>query len=163
LVLSVYTSILDTPIGILVIEGNDKDICFIGFKDDIRTESPNLITEKAKLQLREYFEGKRSLFDLPAAQPGTDFQQSVWKELTNIPPGKPISYTSLSDKMNNPLAIRAIASANGKNKLMIVIPCHRVIGSNGDLVGYAGGLWRKKWLLEHEAKMTGIGQTVLSL
>lgn len=157
-----HTSILQTPIGSIVITANDTGVHFIGFKDEIQEESPNTLTEKAKEQLTEYFDGKRREFDFPIEQEGTDFQQSVWKELLNISAGKPISYTALSEKMNNPLAIRAIASANGKNKLMIVIPCHRVIGSNGDLVGYAGGLWRKKWLLEHEAKMTGIGQAVLS-
>jgi len=156
-------SILETPIGSMVIEANDNEVYFIGFKDEIIKESSNWITEKAKEQLHEYFEGKRSLFDFPLAQSGTDFQQLVWKQLAQIPAGKPLSYTALSGKMNNPLAIRAIASVNGKNKLMIVIPCHRVIGLNGDLVGYAAGLWRKKWLLEHEARMTGIGQTILSL
>ncbi|HCN82047.1 MAG TPA: cysteine methyltransferase [Sphingobacteriaceae bacterium] len=158
----IHTSILQTPIGSLVIEANETEVHFIGFKDDIKKEAPNILTQKAKDQLTEYFSGKRYEFDFPIGQTGTDFQQSVWKELINISAGKPISYTALSDKMSNPLAIRAIASANGKNKLMIVVPCHRVIGSNGDLVGYAGGLWRKKWLLEYEAKMTGIGQTVLS-
>jgi len=158
-----FVSILQTPIGSLVIEASDNEVYCIGFKDEITMESPSFITEKAKEQLHEYFEGKRSSFDFPVAQSGTNFQQLVWKELAQIPAGKPVSYTVLSEKMNNPLAIRAIASANGKNKLMIVIPCHRVIGLNGDLVGYAGGLWRKKWLLEHEARMTGIGQTVLSL
>jgi methylated-DNA-[protein]-cysteine S-methyltransferase len=161
--MSQYVSVLQTPIGSLVIEANDKKVCCISFKDETTRESGNLITKKAKEQLHEYFEGKRSSFDFPFVQSGTDFQQLVWKELINIPPGKPVSYTALSEKMKNPLAIRAIASANGKNKLMIVIPCHRVIGLNGDLVGYAAGLWRKKWLLEHEALMTGIGQTVLSL
>ncbi len=155
------TAILQTPIGSLVIEANDTGVYFIGFKEVAQEETLNPCTEKAKLQLSEYFEGKRSEFDFPVAQNGTEFQQSVWKELTNIPAGKPISYTSLSERMKNPLAIRAIASANGKNKLMIVVPCHRVIGANGDLVGYAGGLWRKKWLLEHETRMTGIGQAVL--
>jgi methylated-DNA-[protein]-cysteine S-methyltransferase len=157
-----YTSILQTPIGSLVIEATDTEVHFIGFKEEGTEESPNPVSQQAKEQFIEYFDGNRIIFNFPITQQGTDFQQSVWKELTNISAGKPISYTALSEKMNNPLAIRAIASANGKNKLMIVIPCHRVIGSNGDLVGYAGGLWRKKWLLEHEAKMTGIGQTVLS-
>ncbi|WP_202409431.1 methylated-DNA--[protein]-cysteine S-methyltransferase [Hufsiella arboris] len=113
------------------------------------------------MQFAEYFKGKRLTFDFPIGQSGSDFRQLVWQELLKIPAGRPISYTELSRRMNNPLAIRAIAAANGKNNLMIVIPCHRVIGANGDLVGYAGGLWRKKWLLEHEAKLTGIGQTSL--
>ncbi|HQS06268.1 MAG TPA: methylated-DNA--[protein]-cysteine S-methyltransferase, partial [Daejeonella sp.] len=98
----------------------------------------------------------------PMAQPGTDFQQKVWDELRRIDAGKPISYAALAKRMKNPLAIRAIASANGRNNLMIAVPCHRVIGSNGDLVGFSAGLWRKKWLLEHEAKMTSIGQSSLN-
>lgn len=157
-----YSSFLDSPIGIITIEANDKEVYFIGFKESQEFPHSNSLSQNAKTQLSEYFEGKRHLFDFPIAQSGTDFQQQVWKELMNISPGFPISYASLSRKMNNPLAIRAIASANGKNNLMIVVPCHRVIGSHGDLVGYAGGLWRKKWLLEHEAMMMNTGQSVLS-
>lgn len=156
-----YTSTLDTPIGKLVIRANDQEVFFVGFPDELSEDWENEISKAAIEQFKEYFEGKFWLFDFPMRQPGTDFQQSVWKELTTILPGKPISYAHLSKKMNNPLAIRAIASANGKNNLMIVVPCHRVIGSNGDLVGFAGGLWRKKWLLDHEAKMLGIGQASL--
>ena len=155
-----YTCSLDTPIGKLIIEADDSHVFYIGFKD-ILEESPNSVCLKAKEELEEYFAGKRKIFEFPISQAGTEFQQKVWQELLKVPIGYPISYMALSRKMNNPLAIRAIASANGKNNLMIVVPCHRIIGANGDLVGYAGGLWRKKWLLEHEAKMTGIGQTML--
>lgn len=109
-----------------------------------------------------YFAGKRMNFDFPMVQTGTDFQQKVWEELSKINAGIPISYAALAKRMKNPLAIRAIASANGRNNLMIAIPCHRVIGSNGDLVGFSAGLWRKKWLLEHEAKITSAGQTTLT-
>ncbi len=157
-----YSSNLSTPIGQLVIRANDTEVFFIGFPEDIPTNPSNLITEQVLLQFQEYFDGKRYRFNFPMAQPGTDFRQQVWKELINIEAGKPISYAALSRKMNNPLAIRAIASANGKNNLMIAVPCHRVIGSNGDLVGFGGGLWRKKWLLEHETKMIGIGQSTLA-
>ena len=94
-------------------------------------------------------------------QIGTDFQKNVWKELQKIDPGKPITYAALAKRMKNPLAIRAIASANGKNNLLIAIPCHRVIGSNGELIGFAAGLWRRKWLLEHEARITMNGQSRL--
>ena len=124
----------------------------VGYYADVPEENPGELTELAKGQLKEYFEGSRHRFDFPVRQEGTDFQQSVWKELLNISAGSPISYAALSRRMGNPRAIRAIAAANGQNKLMIVIPCHRVIGSNGDLVGYAAELWRKKWLLDHEAK-----------
>ena len=147
----------------MVIEANEHEICAIGFPADLPLESPNKLSEMAKEQFKEYFEKKRKYFDFPMAQPGTDFQQKVWDELRRIDAGKPISYAALAKRMKNPLAIRAIASANGRNNLMIAVPCHRVIGSNGDLVGFSAGLWRKKWLLEHEAKMTSIGQSSLNL
>lgn len=158
-----FSSVLNSPIGNLIIESDGLSITFIGFRESPEDENPDQLSDIAKQQLKSYFEGKSVNFSFPISQPGTTFQKAVWHELLNIPAGKPISYLSLSKKMNNPLAIRAIASANGKNNLMIVVPCHRVIGSNGDLVGYAGGLWRKKWLLEHEAKFTGNGQSVLDL
>ncbi len=157
-----YMSTLETPIGKLVIRANDQEVFFVGFPEEIIDGPENEISRAAIDQFQAYFEGKFRLFDFPMKQPGTDFQQSVWKELTTIPAGYPISYAHLSRQMNHPLAIRAIASANGKNNLMIVVPCHRVIGSNGDLVGFGGGLWRKRWLLDHEAKMLGIGQSSLA-
>ncbi|MFD2163938.1 methylated-DNA--[protein]-cysteine S-methyltransferase [Paradesertivirga mongoliensis] len=156
-----FCSTLNTPIGLLIIKATTEALEFIGYDLDDVEENPGELTEYVKGQLQEYFDGKRSIFDLPLQQAGTDFQRNVWNELLKIEPGKPISYAALSKRMNNPLAIRAIASANGKNKLMIVIPCHRVIGSGGELVGYAGGLWRKKWLLEHEARMMNTGQATL--
>ena len=151
----------DTPIGILLIKSTAETLTFIGYDEDEVEENPGDLTEYAKLQMEDYFKGNRSSFDFPLDQSGTEFQKKVWKELLNIEPGRPISYASLSKRMNNPLAIRAIASANGKNKLMIAVPCHRVIGSTGELVGFAGGLWRKKWLLEHEARMMKMGQATL--
>jgi methylated-DNA-[protein]-cysteine S-methyltransferase len=157
-----FFSILNSPIGQMVIEANEREICAIGFPAELPLESPNELSEMAKEQFREYFEEKRKYFDFPMAQAGTDFQQKVWDELRRIDAGKPISYAALAKRMKNPLAIRAIASANGRNNLMIAVPCHRVIGSNGDLVGFSAGLWRKKWLLEHEAKMTSIGQSLLN-
>jgi methylated-DNA-[protein]-cysteine S-methyltransferase len=156
-----FSSSLVTPIGKIVVKANETAVYFIGFPDDDPEDKPNNLTELGIKQLSEYFEGTRTIFNFPFEQSGTDFQQSVWKELLNVEIGKPISYTTLSQKMKNPLAIRAIASANGKNNLMIVVPCHRVIGRNGDLVGYGGGLWRKKWLLDHEAMLTQTGQSSL--
>ena len=158
-----FFSILDSPIGQMVIEANENEICSINFTSKIPLEYPNELSELAKEQLMEYFAGKRMYFDFPMVQVGTAFQQKVWEELSKINAGTPISYATLAKRMKNPLAIRAIASANGRNNLMIAIPCHRVIGSNGDLVGFSAGLWRKKWLLEHEAKMSSIGQTSLTL
>ena len=103
-------------------------------------------------QLDEYFAGTRTVFTIKTAQPGTPFQQQVWAELCSIPYGRTISYNDLSKRIGNIKAVRAVGTANGKNSICIVIPCHRVIGSNGALVGYGGDLWRKKWLLDHENK-----------
>ncbi|EOR94796.1 Methylated-DNA--protein-cysteine methyltransferase [Arcticibacter svalbardensis MN12-7] len=124
-------------------------------------ENTNAVIELCKSQLNAYFKGDCLTFDFPMLPQGTPFQQRVWTNLCEIPAGTPISYARLSTLMKQPLAIRAIANANARNKLAIVIPCHRVIGSSGDLVGYAGGLWRKKWLLKHEAKVTKQGQKLL--
>jgi len=144
-----------------MIQANELEVYAIKFPDEIPDEVPNHISERAKEQFKQYFEGKSSVFNFPMMQQGTDFQKKVWLELRKIDAGKPITYAALAKRMKNPLAIRAIASANGKNNLMIAVPCHRVIGSNGELVGFSAGLWRKKWLLEHEARMTSIGQATL--
>jgi methylated-DNA-[protein]-cysteine S-methyltransferase len=153
-----------TPVGVALITADDTHINKVSIRDeDVEETTTNhpLLLEAIK-QLDEYFAGDRKDFDLPLNQPGTDFQQGVWQELLKIPYGKTITYGQQSDKMQNPLAIRAIAAANGKNDLWIIVPCHRVIGSNGSLTGYAGGLWRKQWLLEHEARVMGTGQTKLA-
>ena len=150
-----------TPVGIARITEEDDFISAISILDgefEVEpTESP--VLKEAMRQLDEYFAGERKVFDLPLRQHGTDFQQQVWEQLLKIDYGTTISYLQQSKLMNNPLGIRAIAAANGRNHLWIVVPCHRVIGSNGSLTGYAGGLWRKQWLLAHEAKVLGIGQT----
>jgi methylated-DNA-[protein]-cysteine S-methyltransferase len=150
-----------TPVGIAKITAEDDFITAITITDEenIPIEEPKSVVLKMAIdQLDEYFAGKRKKFDLPIKQSGTDFQQQVWQQLLNIDYGTTISYAQLSNQMKSPLAIRAIAAANGKNSLWIVVPCHRVIGSDGSLTGYAGGLWRKQWLLEHEATTLGIGQ-----
>ena len=156
-----FVSILESPIGQIIIKANEQEVYSINFGDKFSEENPNEISDLAKAQFIDYFEGKSTNFDFPMLQSGTDFQRKVWIELQKIDAGKPITYAVLAKRMKNPLAIRAIASANGKNNLMIAIPCHRVIGSNGELVGFSGGLWRKKWLLEHEARMTNSGQSTL--
>lgn len=150
-----------TPVGIAKITAEDDYITAITITDNDEAiiEEPELAVLKLAIdQLDEYFAGKRKKFDLPIKQSGTDFQQQVWQQLLSIEYGATISYAQLSNQMKSPLAIRAIAAANGKNSLWIVVPCHRVIGSDGSLTGYAGGLWRKQWLLEHEATTLGIGQ-----
>ena len=157
-----YCTIVESPIGQLSIFADDDFVNKITFKKmDPSDLTENKVTRLAGLQLAEYFEGKRQSFNLPINQSGTDFQQSVWKGLTTIKYGTTISYLQFSTQLNNVLAIRAIAAANGKNDLAIIIPCHRVIGSNGKLVGYAGELWRKQWLLDHEREVSQQGQMTL--
>ena len=107
--------------------------------------------QRVKKQFEEYFNGTRKTFDIPLSPEGTEFQKKVWTELLNIPYGETTTYQQMANKLGDPKVIRAAASANGKNPISIVIPCHRVIGSDGSLTGYAGGLHRKKWLLEHES------------
>jgi len=142
---------IKTPIGTAKVIGDKKGITEINILDS-ESES-NIIPEELEFavnQIQEYFEGKRTMFTFEINPKGTDFQKKVWKALLRIPFGKTISYLTLSKEIGTVKAIRAVASANGKNPIWIVIPCHRVIGSDGTLTGYAGGLWRKKWLLEHE-------------
>jgi methylated-DNA-[protein]-cysteine S-methyltransferase len=151
--MQIFYSFLQTPIGIIEIKANDKSILAITFLDnesidDMHTE--NKISLLAKQQLQDYFEKKYVDFDLPLDISATSFQQKVWKQLQTIPFGRTISYLQLAKDLGDAKCIRAAASANGKNPFAIVIPCHRVIGKDGSLTGYAGGLWRKQWLLEHE-------------
>lgn len=152
------TAILKTPLGYAELVGDENGIVSITVFDEERSEDvvPEVL-EDAVHQLQEYFEGKREQFDLNLNPQGTDFQKRVWDALLNIPFGKTTSYLELSKELGDVKAIRAVASANGKNPLWIVVPCHRVIGSNGDLTGYAGGLHRKKWLLEHESPVKQLG------
>ena len=152
----------NSPLGTIKIKISGLYINELTFIDEeeVQNETMELSAEGKKslrkciIQLDEYFSGKRKIFDLPIQQKGTDFQQKVWKELGQIPFGKTISYMKLAQKLGNVKAIRAAASANGRNELCIIVPCHRVIGSDGSLTGYAGGLPRKKWLLDHENKYT---------
>ncbi|WP_313806125.1 methylated-DNA--[protein]-cysteine S-methyltransferase [Flavobacterium sp.] len=146
------TVFINTPLGTAKIKGDELGVSVISIlqEGEISTEIPLELKDAVK-QLQEYFEGKRTTFNFPMNPKGTDFQQKVWKALLEIPYGKTTSYMDLSKKLGDVKAIRAVASANGKNPLWIVVPCHRVIGSDGSLTGYAGGLWRKKWLLEHES------------
>jgi methylated-DNA-[protein]-cysteine S-methyltransferase len=146
------TAFIKTPLGIAKIVGDENGISIISILEEgqITSEIPTVLQEAVQ-QLQDYFQGNRNDFDFKMNPNGTDFQQRVWQELVNIPFGKTMSYLDLSKKLGDVKAIRAVASANGKNPLWIVVPCHRVIGTDGSLTGYAGGLWRKKWLLEHES------------
>ena len=145
---------IPTPLGMTAITGNEAGVTKVSVLDDDSVPPSEVIPDclkTAATQLTEYFAGSRKVFDLNLNPQGTDFQKSVWRELLNIPYGKTVSYLELSRKLGDVKAIRAVAAANGQNPFWIVVPCHRVIGSDGSLTGYAGGLWRKKWLLEHES------------
>ncbi len=145
------TAFINSPLGITKIVGDENGISIISVlsEGEISETIPHELQE-AVTQLQEYFDRKRNDFNFKLNPKGTDFQKKVWQELLNIPYGKTTSYLDLAKKLGDPKVIRAAASANGKNPLWIVVPCHRVIGTDGSLTGYAGGLWRKKWLLEHE-------------
>jgi methylated-DNA-[protein]-cysteine S-methyltransferase len=151
------TVYINSPLGITKIVGDEDGIAIISVSDvgtnEVSKKIPKVLKEVVS-QLQEYFDKKRTDFDFKMNPQGTEFQQKVWKALLEIPYGKTISYMDQTKKLGDIKAIRAVASANGKNPLWIVVPCHRVIGTNGSLTGYAGGLYRKKWLLEHENPST---------
>ena len=160
--LDISTTYYKSPLGLLRVGGTSTYINEISFVDHLDASEaehaglqgpvPPLVIQCIE-QLIQYFQGQRRVFDFPICQEGTPFQQNVWSELTAIPFGKTLSYLELSRRLGDTKAIRAAAAANGKNNIVIVVPCHRVIGSKRDLVGYGGGLWRKKWLLDHETKI----------
>ncbi len=150
-----YQTCITSPSGYIKLVSTDTGVKEVTFLDE-ECESSESIPEiliKLKKQLTEYFNGDRKDFSVPLEPDGTDFQKKVWTELCCIPFGKTISYNELASKLGDPKVIRAAAAANGKNPIGIVIPCHRVIGKSGKLVGYAGGLGRKKWLLDHENRI----------
>jgi len=152
--MNLYTAYYSSPVGVLKLQCSDKHIKTVIFCDaegEIQNDEHRLLQACTK-QLDEYFTGKRKQFTLPLNHDGTEFQIKVWDLLYKIPFGKTISYNELAKQYGDLKAIRAVASANGKNNIAVIVPCHRVIGSDQSLVGYTGGLWRKKWLLNHEAK-----------
>lgn len=152
------TSYYQSPVGLLRLRGTVSYLSELHFcKPDENTAQADDLSQHPVLletvnQLMAYFHGRLRQFDIPLSQPGTDFQQTVWSELLHIPYGKTISYLTLAKRLGDPKSIRAAANTNGKNRIAIIVPCHRVIGTHGSLVGYAGGLPRKRWLLEHEMK-----------
>ena len=154
--MSLHTAYYSSPLGLVRITGNEKGIQDIHLGDaentgQTATVHPSLQT--CLTQLEEYFNNARTTFDVLLNPQGTAFQQRVWKELQQIPYGKTRSYLDMSRLLGDEKVIRAAAAANGQNPIAILIPCHRVIGSNGSLTGYAGGLWRKEWLLKHEGAL----------
>jgi AraC family transcriptional regulator of adaptative response/methylated-DNA-[protein]-cysteine methyltransferase len=167
----IKTTIIETPLGEMAAAATRNGICLLEFIENrtLSAEFENLAHKfnmdvksggnkhlrALKKQLKEYFKGKRKEFSVSLVTPGTEFQQAVWNVLRKIPYGKTISYLEQAKLLNNPGAARAVASANGSNPIAIIIPCHRVIGSDGTLVGYGGGLERKRWLIVHEKKYSG--------
>jgi O-6-methylguanine DNA methyltransferase len=150
---SISRRLIKTPIGLMELLyrfNTVHSLCFIQ-ESSITTESePDLFSDNVTEQLDNYFQGKLRKFDLNIELNGTDFQNKVWKELQSLPYGKTISYSELAKKVGNESHTRAVATSNARNKILILIPCHRVIGKDGKLTGYSGGLDRKRWLLNHE-------------
>ncbi|MEZ9464519.1 methylated-DNA--[protein]-cysteine S-methyltransferase [Vibrio splendidus] len=152
---TIYKMLYDAPIGKMIIVSNGVSLIEIDHvnHEELMTSNPDELCQLATKQLDEYFAGKRTSFDLPLQPKGTDFQLKAWVALTTIPYGETISYGEQAKRMDNPKAVRAVGGANGKNPFSIVVPCHRVIGANGTLTGYTGGMNRKEWLLDFELKM----------
>ncbi len=161
------TALVESPLGLVWITGDDGGVSVISCTDAGGTTTPApRLPEPVRLaaeQLTAYFAGTRQTFDFPMTPAGTAFQQAVWRALLTVPFGTTLSYLTLSRQLGDEKAIRAVAAANGRNPLWIVVPCHRIIGSNGSLTGYAGGLWRKQWLLEHEGALPGAKTGQMSL
>ncbi|RAJ08907.1 methylated-DNA-[protein]-cysteine S-methyltransferase [Chitinophaga skermanii] len=154
---------VQSPVGILSIWANDRAVTTLQFEDDPAlqpTTTTHPILQAMIAELGHYFEGTLQTFTVPLEQSGTPFQLSVWEELRKIPYGRTITYMQEALNLGNPKSIRAVGTANGRNTIAIVVPCHRVIGASGQLVGFAGGVWRKQWLLEHEKKIK-YGQQLL--
>ena len=154
-----YYCYLDTPIGELLLAGDDDALCLVGFPEGSMRRDPEadwIYNEKpfvaARQQLTEYFAGERRAFDLPLKLSGTEFQMSVLHALQQIPYGETTSYAEIAERVGRPKAVRAVGAANGRNPIPIIVPCHRVVGSHGDLTGFGGGLDTKEALLRLEAE-----------
>ena len=147
-----------SPIGWIELKSENEALCSLIFVDEHKQsndDQPDVFFQACIDQLSAYFDGTIQNFDILINYSGTLFQIQIWEELKNVAYGETASYEELSIRIQNPKAIRAVANANAQNKFHLIIPCHRIIGKNGALTGYAGGIWRKQWLLDHEAKMSG--------
>jgi len=147
----IYHDYYESPIGLVEVGGTSTAITSLNFveKPKKKTESHPMVRE-ALGQVAEYFEGRRRIFDVEISYPGTDFQMQVWRKLLTVAYGHTTSYRDIAIAIAKPKAVRAVGAANGRNPISLIVPCHRIIGSNGTLTGYGGGLWRKEWLLKHE-------------
>jgi len=157
----------ESPLGVIEIQGTEEAVLSIMFVEDTAsidmlsgTEGAPETLQLCAIQLDEYFKGQRQVFTVPYRVQGTEFQQKVWTALGAIGYAKTCSYQDIANQIGNMKANRAVGHANGKNRLSIIIPCHRVIGSNRKLTGYAGGLWRKEWLLQHEQSLVPSGDAI---
>lgn len=149
-----YYAYFESPIGLVEIGSDGEAIISLYFVDAPRPDAVNHpLAEEAARQVATYFAGERQVFDLSLKLEGTAFQRRVWDHLTTIPYGRTTTYQEIANALGNPRAVRAVGAANGQNPISIIVPCHRVIGSDGKLVGYGGGLWRKEWLLRHEGAL----------
>jgi methylated-DNA-[protein]-cysteine S-methyltransferase len=164
----IFTTFCKSPLGLIEVSGTQHAVTSVMFVEAQKKPSPHLeptetiseVMKECLIQLDEYFAGQRQEFDVITDQSGTFFQKKVWKELLNVPYGKKMTYLQLARKLGDEKSIRAVASANGENKLNIIVPCHRIIGTDGSLTGYGGDLWRKRWLLDYEEEKT-IGKWTL--
>jgi len=150
---AVKTAFYHSPIGLIRLEAEDEALTGLGFvteEETISTPLPGILRDASR-QLDQYFKGRRTKFELALRPAGTPFQQAVWKALTRIPYGRTRSYKDIASAVGRPKAVRAVGAANGDNPISIIIPCHRVIGADGSLTGYGGGIERKEWLLRHES------------
>lgn len=170
----IVTHTFASPVGPMAVCATARGVCLLEFVDGRRVDAElddlqrllgaqivpgeNNHTRQAMQEMAEYFAGERTQFDVALELPGSDFQRSVWEVLLGIPFGETISYQEQADRLGLRAAIRAVASANGANRVAIIVPCHRVIGKDGSLTGYGGGLPRKRWLLDHERRHGGLGQ-----
>ncbi|MAD75376.1 MAG: cysteine methyltransferase [Rheinheimera sp.] len=149
-----FQQTIDSPLGDMQIFANEQGLLRVTLGKIVATpDASSALTRLAAEQLEQYFYGDLTTFTLPLAATGTPFQQQVWQALCQLPYGTTCSYASIADSIAKPKAVRAVGAANGRNPLAIVVPCHRVIGANGSLTGYAGGLRNKAWLLQHEQRL----------
>jgi methylated-DNA-[protein]-cysteine S-methyltransferase len=150
--MKIYLTYYQSPIGVVEIVGSREHIVAVNFVDQARTgdiDLPACIQDCAN-QIDEYFKGNLKKFSLKLQMQGTDFQKTVWRQLTKVAYGQTASYGEIAAAIGKPSASRAVGHANGRNPIAIIVPCHRIIGTDGSLTGYGGGLWRKEWLLHHE-------------
>jgi methylated-DNA-[protein]-cysteine S-methyltransferase len=162
--MAAYLMYYPSPIGLLEITSTDEaitSVLFVEGKTKPESALSPVCLRNCRAQLEDYFRGTLKTFDLPLRFEGTEFQMQVWTELSKIPYGKVTSYFSLARKVGTPDSVRAVSNTNARNKLCLLLPCHRVIGNDGKLMGYAGGLWRKQWLLDHEQGHCGFRQLKL--